>query len=187
MTNNVITKTWYSAKGGEGCTVTCARAALAHGGPVALRDLTGTGDLAAVFGVCPPDDDGPPVEAAPGVLLIGTFDLAPVGSAVFYDAGVQTAVPSGDGVLVVRNSYLSLRRAVRMTGTRAGHPNGRHGAVVAVMTSGGALRGSDIMAALGVPEVTVLAVDPAIARAVDAGILAGRGALRDDAFTFSSV
>ena len=177
MTNNVITKTFYSAKGGDGCTVTCARAALAYGGPVALRDLTGTGDLAAAFGVFAPADDGPPVEAAPGVLLLGAFDLAPVGHAVFYDAGVQTVVPSGDAVLVVRNSYLSLRRAVRMTGA--------HGAVVAVMTAGGALRGSDIMSSLGASDVTVLPVDPAVARAVDAGILAWRGALSGDRFRFA--
>ena len=177
MTKNVVTKTFYSAKGGEGCTVTCARAALAYGGPVALRDLTGTGDLAAVFGVFAPDDDGEPVEVAPGVFLIGEFDVVTADHAVFYDAGVQTVVPSGDSVLTVRNSYLSLRRAVRMTG--------RHGAVVAVVESGGALRGSDIMAALGVPEVTVLAVDPAVARMVDAGILANRSALRDDATAFA--
>ena len=80
-------------------------------------------------------------------------------------------------MLVVRNSYLSLRRAVRMTGT--------HGAVVAVVEPGGALRGSDIMAALGVSEMTVLPVDAAIARAVDAGILAGRQAVSGDATAFA--
>jgi hypothetical protein len=69
-------------------------------------------------------------------------------------------------VLVTRPCYLSLRRAVREP-TR---PSG----VVLVDEPGRSLRRHDVEHALGAPVDAVVAVDPAIARAVDAGLLATR-------------
>jgi len=90
---------------------------------------------------------------------------------VVIDAGTGTPPPPlVDGVdralLVTRPCYLSLRRAVREP-TR---PTG----VVLVDEPGRALRRHEVEHALGAPVDAVVAVDPAIARAVDAGLLASR-------------
>jgi hypothetical protein len=90
---------------------------------------------------------------------------------VVIDAGTGTPprllVDGVDrAVLVTRPCYLSLRRAVREP-TR---PSG----VVLVDEPGRSLRRHDVEHALGAPVDAVVAVDPAIARAVDAGLLATR-------------
>jgi hypothetical protein len=69
-------------------------------------------------------------------------------------------------LLVTRLCYLALRAAVRQP-TR---PTG----VVLVEEPGRALRARDIEASLGVPVVATVLLDPAIARAVDAGLLLAR-------------
>ncbi len=69
-------------------------------------------------------------------------------------------------LLVTRPCYLSLRRAVRAT-TR---PTG----VILVDEPGRALRRHEVEHALGAPVEAVVAIDPAIARAVDAGLLTTR-------------
>ena len=93
------------------------------------------------------------------------------GGEVVIDAGTGTpSRPLVDGVdravLVTRPCFLSLRRAVRDS-TR---PTG----VVLVDEPGRSLRRRDVEHALGAPVDAVVAVDPAIARAVDAGLLATR-------------
>ena len=90
---------------------------------------------------------------------------------VVIDAGTGTPPPVlVDGidraVLVTRPCYLSLRRAVRQP-TR---PTG----VILVDEPGRALRRHEVEHALGAPVDAVVAVDPAIGRAVDAGLLATR-------------
>ncbi|MGB7878726.1 MAG: hypothetical protein WBL31_08175 [Ilumatobacteraceae bacterium] len=69
-------------------------------------------------------------------------------------------------VLVTRPCYLSLRRAVRATT--------RPTSVILVDEPGRALRRHEVEHALGAPVEAVVAIDPAIARAVDAGLLATR-------------
>jgi hypothetical protein len=90
---------------------------------------------------------------------------------VTIDAG--TGTPPGalvdvveHSVLVTRPCYLSLRRAVRGP-TR---PTG----VILVEEPGRTLRRHDVQHALGVPVEATVTIDPAIARAVDAGLLAAR-------------
>lgn len=90
---------------------------------------------------------------------------------VVIDAGTGTPPPTlVDGidraVLVTRPCYLSLRRAVRQS-TR---PTG----VILVDEPGRALRRHEVEHALGAPVDAVISIDPAIARAVDAGLLAAR-------------
>jgi hypothetical protein len=69
-------------------------------------------------------------------------------------------------VLVTRACYLALRRlhGVGLAPTE----------VALVQEASRALAGSDVAAAVGVPVRTTVGVDPGIARAVDAGLLAAR-------------
>jgi hypothetical protein len=87
------------------------------------------------------------------------------------DAGTgpawQTATVAGArSVLVVRNCYLALRRAVQ-------HPL-RPDGVVLVTEPGHALDVRDVEAVMVGVSVTTVRVDPAVGRAVDAGLLAVR-------------
>ena len=104
---------------------------------------------------------------------------------VVVDAGVLRAPPepsegaSGDAelrwrlaaqadrsVLVTRACYLALRRAVSLPVRPSG--------VVLVAEAGRALTRSDCERAIGAPVLATVAVDPDIARAVDAGMLRTR-------------
>jgi MinD-like ATPase involved in chromosome partitioning or flagellar assembly len=69
-------------------------------------------------------------------------------------------------VLVTRACFISLRRAMT-SAVRATE-------VVLVAEPGRALTRHDVGVALGVPVTAVVDIDPAVARAVDAGLLAGR-------------
>jgi hypothetical protein len=68
-------------------------------------------------------------------------------------------------LLVTRSCYLSLSRAVH-------HP--RPDGVILIDEPGRALRAADVTSALGVPVVASVLCDPAVARAVDAGLLLRR-------------
>jgi MinD superfamily P-loop ATPase len=90
---------------------------------------------------------------------------------VTIDAGTGEPSPaliaSADrALLVTRPCYLSLRRAVRS----ATRPTG----IVLVHEPGRALSRRDVEHALGVPVEATVSLDPAVARAVDAGLLATR-------------
>ncbi len=69
-------------------------------------------------------------------------------------------------LLVTRPCYLSVRRAVRSPVRPTG--------VILVDEPGHGLGQRDVEHALGVPVEAVVSLDPVIARAVDAGLLAGR-------------
>jgi MinD-like ATPase involved in chromosome partitioning or flagellar assembly len=196
--------TCWSVKGGSGTTVVAASLALLlgrrseHG--ALLIDLAG--DAPAVLGMAEPTGpgvgewlDGPnrdiasllhsEVEAAPFVRLLamGTRTLSP-GSpliealaddqrVIIIDAGVLAPGPSLDvianattSLLVMRACYLALRRA-SLAPVR---PSG----VVLLNEPGRALGRKDIESVLGVPVVADVLIDPNVARAVDAGLLAGR-------------
>jgi hypothetical protein len=89
---------------------------------------------------------------------------------VVVDAGAARDVPcdllrvATHSLLVTRPCYLALRAAVRA----AIRPTG----VILVEEPGRALRRDDVEASLGVPVVATVLADPAVARAVDAGLLA---------------
>ncbi len=93
------------------------------------------------------------------------------GCDITIDAGTGRPAPPlvervDRSLLVTRPCYLALRRAVRGE-TR---PTG----VVLVDEPGRALSQRDVEHALGVPVVATVSFDPAVARAVDAGLLATR-------------
>lgn len=99
-------------------------------------------------------DDPRPVVVDCGVL--GPW--SPAASAI---AGAAT-----HSLLVTRPCYLSLRRAVRLPL--------RPSAVVLIEEPGRALTKHDVEEIVGVPVTVEIGLDPAIARAVDAGLLASR-------------
>lgn len=76
------------------------------------------------------------------------------------------AATATHSLLVVRPCYLALRRAVAMSFRPSG--------VVVVNESGRALEAADIEEIVGVPVVAVVQHDPAVGRAVDAGLLGAR-------------
>jgi hypothetical protein len=201
----MITICW-AAKGGSGTTVIAASRALATTEPTLLVDLDG--DLPATIGL--PEPEGPGVhdwlgsDAAPDrldaleVAVDATHRILPVGHSapprgarwaalaehlardrrqIIVDAGTKAPpaellVAADQSWLVTRACYLSLRAAV-LQGCR---PTG----IVLVDEPGRSLRAADIEAALGAPVVATVLVDPAVARAVDAGLLVARlpGGLR---------
>ena len=91
---------------------------------------------------------------------------------VVVDAGVLGGrcgadwEPPGYSLLVVRPCYLALRAAVGMEH----RPDG----AVVVEEPGRALVARDVGDVLGVPVVATVTLDPAVARAVDAGVLCRR-------------
>ncbi|MEI7592405.1 MAG: hypothetical protein WCK41_04215 [Actinomycetes bacterium] len=119
--------------------------------------------------------------------LLGPYDraealaelLAAETRSVVVDAGIPSwgpangspaaavlAASSSESFAVTRACYLSLRRLV----AAPLRPSG----VVLVVEAGRALGRLDIEQVLGVDVVAEVVVDPAVARAVDAGLLAGR-------------
>ncbi len=99
--------------------------------------------------------------------------------AALTETGLTVVIDSGSGpppaalmssathsLLVTRPCYLALRRAVA-TGL---HPTG----IVLIDEPGRALTARDVERSLGAPVVAELQYDPAVARAVDAGLLASR-------------
>lgn len=93
------------------------------------------------------------------------------GCDVTVDVGTRVPPESltsraGRSLLVTRPCYLSLRRAVR----NPIRPTG----VILVDEPGHGLRQRDIEHAIGVPVEAVVSLDPNVARAVDAGLLASR-------------
>jgi hypothetical protein len=196
----MLTLCW-AAKGGSGTTVVVAALGLSVEPPVLLVDLAG--DLPSVYGLTEPSlpgvhdwvlsDAAPnrlidlaiPVVSGVSVVCAGLV-RAPADSerwqmlgvalgahptAVVVDAGTglppqQLASVADRTLLVTRACYLALRRAV----TLEARPSG----IVLIDEPGRALRARDVEAAIDAPVVATLALDPAVARAVDAGLLAAR-------------
>ena len=165
--------TCWSTKGGSGTTVIATLASLhaAQGRdrPVLLVDLCG--DLPAVFGSA---------EKSSGVGEWLRSELAPrspgggVGGVTAHRDGElgeddlrgRRAAEADRSVLVTRACYLALRRTVSLPVRPSG--------VVLVSEAGRALTRSDCERAIGAPVLATVAVDPDIARAVDAGMLRTR-------------
>jgi MinD superfamily P-loop ATPase len=191
----------YAVKGGSGTTVVAAAMALTASGDIDLVDIDG--QLPAALGIREPSGDGiaewigAGLDAAALDLLTveinNTTRLLPRGhkpidrhssrwnelatglrerrSAVIVDAGTGRPPPpllelADQTLLVTRPCYLALREAV----ASPVRPTG----VVLVNEPGRALTPTDVERAIGVPVVAQVAYDTAVARAVDAGMLAAR-------------
>jgi len=196
----LITVCW-AAKGGSGTTVVATAMAIASSSPTLLVDLAG--DVPATLGMPEPDGAGLfdwLRSDAPATRLAGLevealrhVTVLPRGRAesadprrwvelaawlrsdsrrVIVDAGSTPAPPADlvrgadHALLVTRPCYLALRAAIR-------HP-ARPTGIVLVDEPGRALGTRDIETSLGAPVVANVLLDPAVARAVDAGLLAAR-------------
>lgn len=191
----------WSPKGGVGTSVVAAALALraaADGADTLLVDLAG--DQPAILGIDVGSREGVgdwlgagddvPIDALAVLEVpvaerlhllprgeLGATDRLRVfgglitagGRCVVVDAGVardSSWAPLGHrSVLVLRTCYLAARRAGVVD------PSTR---LVVIDEPGRALRPSDIGAAVGVAPWIRLSADPAVARAVDAGLLAAR-------------
>jgi hypothetical protein len=187
----------WSAKGGSGTTVVAAALALAGRAESLLVDLDG--ELPAVLGLPEPTGQGisdwlASDAVAPAVLDLAlavdrTTSLVPRGTAgvdlasprwpeliawldarghVVIDAGTtpphsELVQPGVRSLLVTRGCYLALRRAV----ASAARPHG----IVLVAEPGRSLRRREVEQSIGAPVVATVSLDPAVARAVDAGLL----------------
>lgn len=194
----------WAAKGGSGTTVVTATLALSNRAPTLLVDLAG--DLPIALGLPVPEGPGigewslssaPPsrldslrVALADGLDLLPRGNRTPVARwrelaehlatiphLVVVDAG--TGPPPAElrdqadrVLLVTRACYLAVRRAVDAGEVVDG--------IVLVEEPGRALGVADLEAALGAPVVARVLLDPAVARAVDAGLLLAKlpGAFR---------
>lgn len=199
----MVTLCW-AAKGGSGTTVVAATLALSHRSPTLLVDLAG--DLPLALGLA--GSDGPGVgewsaSSAPTsrldalrIPLADGLDLLPRGRRVplgrwhelgryLADVERDVVVDAGTGapptdlrrhadrvLLVTRACYLAVRRATELRQVVDG--------VVLVEEPGRALGVEDIEIAVGAPVVSRVLLDPAVARAVDSGLLLARlpGAFR---------
>lgn len=190
----------WAAKGGSGTTVVaCALALGSPRQPATLVDLGG--DSATALGLAEPSGPGvadwlvsPTAGPADLVrLAVPVRDdvrLIPRGAACLPDdqwarlvsalnAQTMAIVDCGTGppprvlheaaehsLLVTRPCYIALRRAQRVDVRPTG--------IVLVDEPGRALTADDVERALGVPVIAEVHLDPAVARAVDAGLLAAR-------------
>jgi MinD superfamily P-loop ATPase len=191
----------WAAKGGSGTTVVACALALAsaRAQPTTLVDLSG--DCATVLGMDEPNGPGvvdwlasptaSPADLARLALVIrdevcliprgdpdppqeqwGRLAAVLSGSGnVIIDAG--TGLPpqalheaADQSLLITRPCFIAIRRAQRLTIRPTG--------IVLVDEPGRALTARDVEHALGVPVVAEVRLDPAVARAVDAGLLIAR-------------
>lgn len=158
--------TFVGAKGGVGTSTVAALYALQSarsGQPVRLTatDAVGVEDLAAILGVLAPGL-GQVMQVAPGLSLADHRDQE--GTNVI-DAGTDCFTDhSGRVFLTIRNDYLSLRRALAAQLAATG--------LILVSEPKRALGRRDAEDVLAIPVVAELNVDPSIARATDAGLLA---------------
>jgi MinD-like ATPase involved in chromosome partitioning or flagellar assembly len=192
----------WSVKGGSGTTVIASVIALlaARSASTLLVDLAG--DCATALGVPDPGGPGitewlqsagagcdslnrlavpvtdqlrlvscgqhpPPIDARWAQLAdaLATLDSVVVDAGTRVPADELLAV-AGASLLVIRPCFLALRRAAQL----AVAPT----AVVLIDEQGRSLSAREIERALGVPVIAEVPLDPAVFRAVDAGLLASR-------------
>jgi hypothetical protein len=158
---------FYAAKGGQGVTTCAAIHALSLPGRVLIVDRCG--DMPAMLGMA---DPWPGIhQIRPDLDMWVEPDDTAGYDPTMYDHIVidwGTELPeTGRFILVTRACYLALRRWTHWR--EAGRPD----QVVLIREPGRALTARDIEQVVGAPVHTV-DYDPAIARAVDAGLLAHR-------------
>lgn len=198
----MLTVCW-GAKGGSGTTVVAAALAISIDPPCLLVDLAGDVPLALGLaepggpGVADWSRSSAPAErldalrtpVAPELELLhrGRGEIADrwaelgahlagvgrqLGHHVIVDAGSGSPPPpdlhrhADRTLLVTRPCYLAV--------TRASRGSDRIDGVVLVDEPGRALDGDDVATSIGAPVVARILLDPAIARAVDSGLLLAR-------------
>ena len=191
----------WAAKGGSGTTVYAVARALAITRPTVLVDLAG--DAMSVLGLPRSDgpgihdwlrsDAGPDRLARLEHPATELLSVVPAGGRddgdharrwfelgahlhteprrVIVDAG--TGRPP-DALVAAAHESLLVTRACYLALTRAAELGARPTGIVLVEEPGRSLRSDDIEATIGAPIVATVLLDPAIARAVDSGLLVSR-------------
>lgn len=173
----------YGSKGGVQTSTVAALTALSHDGDVVLIDLAG--DQHTIMGLTHDDRIchlrlAEATELKPRLRLLRTTEsfVGPLIAEADIDAvdlvvvdhGVvkrdRTMVVKGAHIVVVQACYLSVRRAVQ-----AGRWDGW---ILTNTETGRTLTDRDVMHAMGSPPLLTLPHSPAIARCLDAGLLATR-------------
>jgi len=160
----------YGAKGGQGVTTLAAAVAVAgmrYGVGLDRVGIDGHSwdDLGAVFalGNTPMAGNTLKVEGEREIVLDPAFaDL------VVQDCGPIEGEcrPTGYSVLVIRNDYYAARRAVRFAKDLGG--------MVVILEKDRALGEREVRDCVGLPVLALMELDPALARANDAGVLTTR-------------
>jgi len=172
----------YTAKGGQGCTVTAALLALQKPGRTLIVDAALVADMPAVLGIYPPIDwdvtCGVAAAVTPTISLVRDHvDLNLYGwdyDHVIYDHGLDEPPDyHGDDkwILVTRGCYVALKHAL----SHDRRPDG----VILLIEEGRALRADDVTATLGAPIIASALIDRSVARKVDAGLLVYRNTRTD--------
>lgn len=170
-----IDTAFYTAKGGQGCSVLAAVHAikLAVSGAHVLLVTDHLDDMCAILGVSVPIDaelTGVNVPVANGRLDVWDkprFDTHAVQNAATVVITDNVWPEHGQRrLLVTQPCYLAFRRAAAQDIKPTG--------VVLVTQPGRAFDAEDAYRILGVPVVAEVPTDPAIARAIDAGLLVSR-------------
>lgn len=154
----------YAVKGGQGTTTVAASLALLSARSGFKTALVSEGrDLSAIIGTSE-------LDGGPNLHQLGSLPDDVTGySLVVVDHGLRLygLEDGGRQFLVTRGPcYLALRTAVA-AGTK---PDG----VILLQEEGRALGKKDVEDVLGVPVVATIPVDVAVARCIDAGLLASR-------------
>jgi len=168
------TVTFVGAKGGVGTSTVATLHAIAlarreHTVRLTSTHTAGVEDLAALLGV-PAPGAGETVTVLPRLTLA---DQPCADGHTVVDAGTDCfSDHDGPVYVVLRNDYLSLRRALAGPRTTAG--------IILISEPNRSLTRRDVADVLAHPIVAELRLDPAIARAIDAGLLSSARHLRID-------
>lgn len=165
----------FAPKGGQGCSTVAACLALytaERASRVVVYDAAPNRELAAVYGVA----DANPfkvTDRVSGYHYDNEDDARTLPAADIVDWGTRPIPHAATGrrLLVVAPCYLALRAATHLYDDETG-PD----AVILVTEAGRCLDTGDVEASLAARVVANVRRDPAVARAVDAGVLATRTA-----------
>lgn len=168
----------YSPKGGQGCSVAAALMLLGSTDSL-LVDMAPHSDQPAILGFQTPEfwDEAEWVDIKSNRVIRlhdgAVLEFLDEYQHIIVDHSLWTPEMSATWhadehrlFMVVRNDYLSLRRAVA-------HPQRADG-IILVSEPDRALQRADVEAALGAPVLHEIPIDPRLARAIDAGLLVSR-------------
>lgn len=162
--------TFYSVKGGAGCSTTAAMFSLMAAEQtehVALKSRQPE-DTCAILGVPTPVSEGASREVGNG-LFVTPWDFPAEGQVIVYDYGLNPDpddMPDDRVFMVLRADYLSLRHALDSSVDATG--------IVLVTEPDRSLQKADVEDVVGRRVVAEVPYVSTIATAVDAGLLARR-------------
>lgn len=162
---------FFTAKGGQGCTVVAAAYALLQPERTLLIDWCG--DSHAALGLSFTDtkytiNDGQLDIVTADAIVVDLDEFAQYHTVVMdRGVGAPTLGWQGENILVTRHCYLALRKFVSLGDMQVD-------GIVTVGEPGRALTNTDVERVANARVLASIPFDPAIARCVDAGLLSTR-------------